>query len=128
MYRVLVPEEPTEQVLKGAALLEVRGDRGLVFYSRQEGFAELCAQAARGGRLVPLPENCSEAGVYDEQDGEMRLNQRNVQLLERWVGHRISRSDLEARDNRSSRRAQARRLTMQGRTAEAFMIDRRFGL
>jgi len=128
VYRVLVPEEPTDEILRGAALLEVRGGRGLVFYARSEGFAELCARAARDGRLVPLPEGCAEVGVYEEQDGELRLNHRNTQLLERWVGHRVSRSDLEARDNRSSRRAQARRLTMQGRTAEAFMLDRRLGL
>src|ERR1039458_3261857 len=99
MYRVLVPEEPTDEILRGAALLEVRSGRGLVFYARQEGFDELCARSARDGRLVSLPGSCSEVGVYDEQDGELRLSHRSVQLLERWVGHRISRSDLEARDN-----------------------------
>jgi hypothetical protein len=33
-----------------------------------------------------------------------------------------------SRDNRDDRRARARRLTMQGRTAAAFIIDRRLGL
>ena len=33
-----------------------------------------------------------------------------------------------SRDNRDDRRARAWRLTMQGRAAEAFIIDRRLGL
>jgi hypothetical protein len=39
----------------------------------------------------------------------------------------VNRGDLEARENRSSRRARARRLTFEGRIAEAAKLDRRFG-
>jgi hypothetical protein len=68
-------------------------------------------------------------GVYNDHDGELRLNAyRGAPLLSAWCGHPIHRGDLEARDSRSARRMQARRLMMQGRTAEAFQLDRRMGL
>ncbi len=58
-------------------------------------------------------------------DGELRA--RNIRALEAWPGRRVSRSDLEALDNRTTRRHRARRLFMQGRYAEAQRIDPRMG-
>jgi hypothetical protein len=128
MHRVLVPSEPTAEIPKGAALIEVGRGRGMMCHAPREPFAESCAQALRQGRLVELPEGCVEAGVFDEHDGELRLSHHAHGALDSWLGHRLSRSDLEARDCRSDRRARARRLTFEGRRAEAFLLDRRLGL
>jgi hypothetical protein len=129
MYRVLVPSEPSELIPKGAALLQLRRGEGVVYLARGDSFAECCANARTRGRVVAIPEDAVEVGIFEEGDGELRLGHGSgVAALERWLGHRVYRNDLEARDNRSDRRARARRLTMQGRTAEAFLIDRRLGL
>jgi hypothetical protein len=130
-YRVLVPAEPSDAIPRGAAVLEYRrhahGAHGRIYAGRDQ-YGELCAQAARRGRLVGLPDGCTEVGFYDDIDGELRAHQRGLAVLERWLGRRVTRSDLEARENRSSRRAEARRLFFQGRFAEAARIDPRMGL
>jgi hypothetical protein len=41
----------------------------------------------------------SSPGFYDEVDGELRAHHRGIALLERWLGRRLCRGDLEARDN-----------------------------
>ncbi|HTU78597.1 MAG TPA: hypothetical protein VMF09_07540 [Solirubrobacteraceae bacterium] len=128
-YRVLA--EASDTIPRGAAVLEYRrGSHGAAHgrvSAGQDRYGELCAQAVRRGRLVALPDACSEVGFYDDFDGELRAHQRGLAVLERWLGRRVSRSDLEARDNRSARRAEARRLAFQGRFAEAARIDPRMG-
>lgn len=130
-YRVLVPAEPSDAISRGAAVIEWRragsAAHGRVYADRAQ-YGELCAQAIRQGQLVKLPADCEEVGLYDDLDGELRAHHRGLAALERWLGRRVSRSDLEARDNRSARRAQARRLFYQGRFAEAARIDPRMGL
>lgn len=126
MYPVLVPPEATEEIPQGAALLEVQRGTGFVFFSPDESFAESCTQAVKRGRTVLVPENSRLAGVFSEHDGELHL--QDAQLLEKWIGRRIWRNELEARDNRSERHRRARRLMMQGQVAEAFRIDPRGGL
>jgi hypothetical protein len=133
-YRVVVPPEPSKTIPRGAAVLET-GERGgpdrcqygLVFVGQAQ-FGELCAQAARGGRRVVLPADCREVGYYDAIDGELRTHNPGTAALERWIGRRVGRSDLEALDNRTARRRRARRLLGQGRYAEAARIDPRMGL
>ncbi len=130
-YRVLAPAEAGATIPRGAAVLEYRhrahgAAHGLVYAGRDQ-FAELCAQAARQGRLVALPDDCQEVGYYDADDGELRAHNRGIAALERWLGRRVNRGDLEARENRSSSRARARRLTFEGRFAEAAKLDRRCG-
>lgn len=131
-YRVLVPAEPSDAIPRGAAVLEYRrGARGSAYgrmYAGRDQYGELCAQAARHGRLVALPDGCTEVGYYDETDGELRAHNRGLAALERWLGRRVHRDDLEARENRSARRAEARRLLFQGRIAEAASIDPHLGL
>jgi hypothetical protein len=131
-YRVLVPAEPSDAIPRGAAILEYRRRAHGATYGRvyagPDQFGELCAQAARQGRVLALPDDCAEVGFYDEVDGELRAHDRGIALLERWLGRRMYRGDLEARDNRSARRARARRLLFQGRFAEAAKLDRRLGL
>ncbi|MGD1059114.1 MAG: hypothetical protein ABR992_17060 [Solirubrobacteraceae bacterium] len=131
-YRVLVPAEPSDAIPRGAAVLECRRGAHRAAYGRvyagRDQFGELCAQTVRRGRLVALPDGCAEVGFYDEVDGELCAHNRGIGVLERWLGRRVSRSDLQARDNRSTRRAQARRLFLQGRFAEAAKIDPRMGL
>jgi hypothetical protein len=112
LYRVLVPKEPTQEIPRGAALLEAARARGWVFVGRQQ-FGELCAKAARQGRHVAIPAGCTEIGAYEATDGELRAS--NVAALEEWLARRVSRSDVEALDNRTTRRHRARRLFMQGR-------------
>ncbi len=130
-YRVLVPAEPSDAIPRGAAVLEYRrGARGAAYgrmYAGRDQFGELCAQAARRGRVVALPDGCTEVGFYDEVDGELRAHNRGIALLEQWLGRRVSHGDLEARDNRAARRARARRLTCEGRLAEAARLDPRLG-
>ncbi len=131
-YRVLVPAEPSDAIPRGAAVLEYRrGARGAAYgrmCAGREQFGELCAQAARHGRVVALPDGCVEVGFYDEVDGELRAHNRGIAHLEQWLGRHVYRGDLEARENRSARRAQARRLLFQGRIAEAAKLDPRLGL
>jgi hypothetical protein len=83
---------------------------------------------SRWGSEIPvaIPAGCIEIGAYEATDDELRC--RNVAALEAWLGRRVSRSDLEALDNRTTRRHEARRLLMQGRYAEAQRIDPRMGL
>lgn len=128
-HRILVPAEPSAAIPRGAAVLEHRRAPGAQgrFYAGRDQFGELCAQAARQGRLVALPAGWTEVGFYDEVDGELRAHNRGIALLEQWLGRRVSRGDLEARDNRAVRRARARRLTTEGRIAEAARLDPRLG-
>lgn len=127
-YRVLVPKEPSAAIPRGAALLQAsRGKPGHLFNGPGQ-FGELCAKATRRGRPLAIPEGCVEVGFYDAIDGELRAQSRGVAELERWLGRRISRADLEALDNRATRRHRARRLFMQGRYAEPARIDPRMGL
>lgn len=129
-YRVLVPAEPSDAIPRGAAIVEYRrhahGAHGRVYAGRDQ-YGELCAQAVRRGRVVALPDGCAEVGFYDDVEGELRAHRPGLAVLERWLGRRVSRSDLEARDNRSARRARARRLTFEGRITEAAKLDRRLG-
>jgi hypothetical protein len=131
-YRVLVPADPSEAIPRGAAVLEDSRraharTHGRVYAGRDQ-YGELCAQAAQHGRLVALPEGCAEVGYYDAIDGELRAHRSGLAALERWLGRRVHRGDLEARDNRTTRRAEARRLLFQGRIVEAAKIDPRLGL
>jgi hypothetical protein len=125
-YRVLVPTAATPTIPEGAALLQIGAGRALAYRS-QDSFGECCAQAVRRGHPVPIPEGCVIVGYFDEVEGEINLEPRNASVLERWLGHRVYRNHLLARDNRSERRGQARRMMMQGRTHEAFRLDRRGG-
>ncbi len=127
LYRVLVPEQPTDAIPRGAAMLEHDCRSALVLMSG-EPFGERCAQAERHGRRVAIPEGCIEVGHYDSIDGELRLQLRGAEALGRWLGHPVSRGDLEARDNRTVRRHRARLLLYQGRFAEAARIDPRMGI
>lgn len=127
-FRVLVPAHPTADIPAGAAMLEVSRGRALLLHAPRLPFAEACAQAVKRGRLVSVPGNCETGGFFDPERGELRPGQRGIHPLEAWVGKRLYRSDLDARENATQRRAQARRLLMQGRTADAYRIDRRFGL
>jgi hypothetical protein len=61
-YRVLAPAQPSAAIPRGAAVLEHRrrahgAAHGRVYAGRDQ-FGELCAQAARQGRLVALPDDC----------------------------------------------------------------------
>lgn len=125
LYRVLVPNEPTAEIPCGAALLETARGRGQIFAARHQ-FGELCAKAARRGRRVAIPAGCIEINSFEATDGELRA--RNAAALERWLGRRVSRDDLEALDNRDTRRQRARRLFLQVRYAEAQRIDPRMGM
>lgn len=127
LYRVVVPAQPTETVPAGAALL-AHGRGTALMQASDESFGECCAKAARHGTLVKIPGGANEIGTYDETYGELRLRQGGADRLAIWLGHPISRGDLEARENRTVRRGRARRLLYEGRVAEAFRIDRRMGL
>jgi hypothetical protein len=119
LYRVLAPKEPTQEIPRGAALLEVAHGRGQVCAGRQQ-FGELCAKAARQGGHVAIPAGCVEIGAYEATDGELRA--RNVAALEAWLGRRVSRRDLEPLENRH----RVRWLFMQGRydAVLAAVVDR----
>lgn len=76
---------------------------------------------------MALPD-CAEVGYYDDRDGELSAHRPGLAVLARWLGRRVYHGDLQATENRSARRAQARRLFLQGRYAEALGIDPRMGL
>lgn len=124
---IVVPEEPGEDIPKGAAVVRAGQGAFLMYSDPLVPFGERCAQAVRRGRPVQVA-GAAEIGWFDEFEGEVRLNRRGAALLAPWIGHPPYRNDLTARDNRTDRRNRARRLTMQGRLAEAWMIDRRLGL
>jgi hypothetical protein len=129
-YRVLVPAEPNDAIPRGAAVLEYRRcARGAAYgrvYAGRAQFGELCAQATRHGHRAAIPDSV-EVGYYDATDGLLRAQRPGVAALERWLGRRVYRDDLEALDNRFTRRGQARRLALQGRYAEAARIDPNMG-
>ena len=129
LYPVVVPKAPTDAIPRGAAILEHGRGSALVFGgTSRERFGERCAQAVRHGQLIRLPGGCVEVGHYEATDGEIRLRYGGALVLARWLGHPVSRGDLEARDNRADRRRRARQLFYQGRHAEAARIDPRMGL
>jgi len=113
---------------KAAAV--IAGGRGRFLVSADLGvtFGERCARALGNGRLVAVAAEVTEVGWFDDHEGEVRLDPRRAGILDQWLGHRVYRNDLGALDNRQGRRQQARRLTMQGRTAEAFLLDKGLGL
>ena len=92
LYRVLVPKEPTDAIPRGAAILEHGCGSALVLGNVNEPFGERCAQAARHGRLMPVPDGCIEVGHYESTDGELRLQHRGAHPLAGWLGHRRPRS------------------------------------
>jgi hypothetical protein len=110
LYRVLIPEHATEAIPRGAALIEYNRRSALVITNRREPFGERCAEAIQHGRRVALPDGCVEVGYYDSIDGELRAHHHGLAALTAWLGHPVSRSDLQARDNRDERRARARQL------------------
>ena len=132
MHRVIIPKDyqPRDLIPKGAALLELVQGRAICYFEHNASFADRCQAAARGqGRIVKLDFETTYVGTYDDTAGELRPDARyGASLLEKWYGRRVYRNDLEAKDNRNDRRAQARRLMMQGRTAEAYRLDKRLGL
>lgn len=102
--RPLVPKAPTDAIPRGAAILGHGRGSALVLANARERFGERCAQAARHGQLIRPPGGCVEVGHYESTDGEVRLRHGGALTLSRWLGHPVSRSDLEARDNRTDRR------------------------
>lgn len=130
-YTIFVPEEPLlPQVPRGAAVLGAARGRYLVCSSTGVPFGERCAQALQAGRVLSassLP-GAQRAGTFDETEGEIWFRRGEVAILQRWLGHRLCRDDLLARDNRQDRRAEARRCLLQGRVAEAWMHSKDFGL
>lgn len=75
LYAVLIPEDPSEGIPRGAAvLLHGREHRSvLVSHDPRELFGERCARAARHARRMILPVAAAEVGQYDAVDGEVRL-------------------------------------------------------
>jgi hypothetical protein len=131
MQRVLVPadNEQKDGIPRGACLLEIRGNRAICFFQRNTSFADLCQAASHNqGRLITIDFETVAVASYDDYNGELRPLNRGFADLEKWCGKPFYRNDLEAKDSLTSRRHQARRLMMQGRTAEAFRIDKRMGL
>lgn len=131
MFRVLLPADgqPRENLPRGSALLELGRGRAVACFLRGEPFAECCQLASQGqGRPLVLDFSTVEVGHYDEYANELRPAPRGVSLIEAWIGRRLHRGELVARDNQADRRARARQLMMQGRTVEAFRLDRRMGL
>jgi hypothetical protein len=126
-YVIVVPAEPGEGIPQGAAVVRTGRGAFLAYSDPHVPFGERCAQAIRCGRPVQVTGG-TEIGWFDDFEGEIRLNQRGAAVLAPWIGHPVYRNDLTARDNRADRRARARRLTMQGRLAEAYRLDRRLGL
>jgi hypothetical protein len=99
-----------------------------LMHASREPFGERCARAVVSGALVSLPDEVKAIGVYDATDGELHLRHGAASLLARWIGRPVSRGDIAAGDNRTDRRAHARRLFYEGRHAEAARIDPRMGL
>jgi hypothetical protein len=126
-YVIVVPAEPGEGIPQGAAVVRTGRGAFLAYSDPHVPFGERCAQAVRHGSLVQVT-GATEIGWFDDTEGEIRLNRRGADVLAPWIGHPVYRNDLAARENLADRRARARRLTMQGRLAEAYRIDRRLGL
>lgn len=128
MYALYVPADTQSDIPEGAALVECGRGRVCVYWARDESYAECCAQAVKRGRVIAIPEGAIMIGMFSPADEEVRLQANAISMLERWLRRRVYRNELKARDNRDERRRQARHLTMQGRTAEAWKLDRRLGL
>lgn len=131
-YAIMIPAEASEDIPQGAAVIRHGRDALLVYSGPRVPFGERCARAIRNGRLVRAGADVAvaaeEIGWFDDYEGEARLSRKGRTVLDRWLGHPVRRNDLAAWDNQADRRQRARRLTFQGRTAEAYLIDRRLGL
>ena len=130
MFRVVVPADPAGagHLPRGAALLMVGVGGARCYHHPRDSFAERCAKAAAGHcRMVDVSFDTVEVGMFDARAGEVRLGRAGAGPLEAWLGQRVYRNDLEARGTLAGRRSQARRLALQGRTAQALRLDRRMG-
>lgn len=127
---VLVPAdyEPRPGMPRGAALLQTRHG-ACVYYEARVAFGECCDRAASGrGRQHRVDFDTVQIGHYDKYLGELRPSgHAGVEYLRRWTGRPVHRNELVAVDNRAGRRADARRLAMQGRYDEALRRDPRMG-
>ena len=124
---IVVPATPDGDVPAGAAVIQHAPGLFLVCSASAAAFGERCAQALHHGNRVRLTQ-VTEIGWFDDFDGQVRLNRQGAGLLGQWLGHPVYLNDLAARDNRAERRQRARRLMLQGRLAEAYRLDGRFGL
>lgn len=123
---IVIPEAPDESISRGAAV--IRCSRGtFTYFDRSVPFGERCAQALRRGRRVQAGGG-TEVGWFDDFEGEVRLQRQAEAALREWLGHPVHRNDLMARDNRDDRRHRARQMSLQGRFAEAYLIDPSLGL
>jgi hypothetical protein len=127
-FELLIPADglPRDGVPRGSALVRA-GRQMRMTAPNGDTFAELVAQACRSGRPVTERFDVVSVGWFDDSEGELRLSNAGYRQLSGWVGHSLYRNDLVTRDNRADRRAQARRLMMQGRAHEAYRLDRRLG-
>lgn len=130
-HSIVVPSDPGSPswLPRGAAILaEARGQ--YLVYAGPGAFGERCAQALhRRGRVCAagaLPP-VTAVGWFDDFEGEVRLIRGKIGMLEQWVGHQVHRNDLQARDNRADRRAEARRLALRGDLPGAYRLDRNLG-
>jgi hypothetical protein len=76
---------------------------------RGNGYADRLRAAALRRSLTDVPAACFQVvGYWDDWTGVMRLEPRFTHELSRWLGHPVTRNDLEARDSRENVRQQAR--------------------
>jgi len=104
--------------------------------ARSNNYADLCRAAyrryaSRQTRIVPVSALVPVA-IWNEQRGEVRLLRGRVQPLERHLGRRVYRNELESADGIDARRSQgrrdARKALMMGRPDRAAQIMRDNGL
>src|ERR1700722_14670924 len=124
LYPVLVAKEPTDAIPRGAAILE----HGRRLSTRARENQRAVRRALRASR-PPRPAYAAARRMHRGRPLRIdpRRNTPAARVLARWLGHPVSRGDLEARENRTTRRHRARQLFYQGRYADAQRIDPRMG-
>ena len=137
-----VPAESSDLELpKGCAILGQRPHADHVTVAialphdrqaRSNSYADLCRTAyrrfaSRQTKRVPLAQ-LTQVGIWNEQRGEVRPLHGRLQLLERHLGRRVWRNELDASDSaekaRTEGRQQMRRAIMQGRPDVAARLQR----
>ncbi len=142
---LLIPPSGRPGIPAGSAVMAERaqaGPGGTVMVAcrvaapdrRGASYADLARACERGNcsrALLPASE-LTLAGHWDAPAGAVKLRQAAAADLSAWLGRRVHRGDLEASDSlrsvRQDARMRARRLHLQGRSAEAMALRARHGV
>lgn len=140
-YKVFVPkpelvDESADRFGRGAAIvapIRARIHDGLVDVvvcrpvDRRERYADTIRRALKQGRREEIAlDTLTEAGIFDDHAGELRMLPGRAPVIGGWIGQPVHRGVIECTDSRNAVRGEARRdmrnAMMRGDVARAARI------